>query len=163
MYASRKPWVSSLAIAALCGLALTAAARAAESLCAPDEPVVFACHVGSKIVSLCRPADDRGMLSYRFGRPAALELRYPEPGRAAHAAFTVQSKPLVGGGETTVAFRRGGYAYTVYSRVARGADGSTPVFEDGVIVSRRGKVLSRMRCEDGGEGFREAPGAVAVK
>ncbi|MEN3274459.1 MAG: hypothetical protein V7631_249 [Massilia sp.] len=162
MRESRKYWVSSLAFAVLCGAASVPAA-AGESLCAANEPVVFSCHVGAKLVSLCRPADDRGMLSYRFGRPEAVELSYPEPGRTARAAFTVKSAPLVGGGETTVAFRRGAYTYTVYSKVARGEDGTTPEFEDGIIVSRRGKVISRMRCEDGGEGFREPPNAVAVK
>jgi hypothetical protein len=134
----------------------------AASLCAPNEPVVFACHVGSKMVSLCRPAGDRGMLSYRFGGPDKLELSYPEPGRQASAAFTVKSLPLVGGGETTVAFQRGAYTYTVYSKVAHAEDAS-PEFEDGVIVARRGKVVSRMRCEDGGEGFREPVTAVSVK
>lgn len=162
MRESGKHWVSRLATAALCGLA-SPLTLAAQSLCAAGEPVVFACHVGSKMVSLCRPPGDRGMLSYRFGKPQALELSYPEPGRQAGAAFTVKSLPLVGGGETTVAFRRGGYTYTVYSRVGRGADGATPEFEDGVIVSRRGKVLSRMRCEDGGEGFREPLGEMAAK
>lgn len=165
MRESKKPWVSKLAIAALCGLAppFAPAVLAAQSLCAAGEPVVFACHVGSKMVSLCRPPGDRGMLSYRFGKPEALELTYPEPGRQARAAFTVKSAPLIGGGETTVAFRRGAYTYTVYSRVGRGEDGTRPEFEDGVIVARRGKVLSRMRCEDGGEGFREPPGAMAAK
>jgi hypothetical protein len=159
--ASKNYWVPELLVAAACCAA--AAPAAAESLCAANEPVVFACHVGTKLVSLCRPADDRGMLSYRFGRPEGVELSYPEPGRQASAAFSVKSVPLVGGGETTVAFQRGAYTYTVYSRVARSEDGSTPEFEDGVIVARRGKVLSRMRCEDGGEGFREPVSSVAVK
>lgn len=160
LQASRKRWVSRLVLAAACCAGLPAQAA---SLCAANEPVVFACHVGSKLVSLCRPAGDRGMLSYRFGGPDALELSYPEPGRQASAAFTVKSVPLIGGGETTVAFKRGAYTYTVYSKVARAADGSTPEFEDGVIVARRGKVISRLRCADGGEGFREPMGAVAVK
>jgi hypothetical protein len=158
--ASKKPWVYKLVVAAACCAALSAQAA---SLCAPNEPVVFACHVGSKMVSLCRPAGDRGMLSYRFGGPAKLELSYPEPGRQASAAFTVKSLPLVGGGETTVAFQRGAYTYTVYSKVARAEDDASPEFEDGVIVARRGKVISRMRCEDGGEGFREPLTSVAVK
>jgi len=157
--ASKKPWVSELVAAAAACACLSAQAA---SLCAANEPVVFACHVGSKMVSLCRPAGDRGMLSYRFGGPDKLELSYPEPGRQASAAFTVKSLPLVGGGETTVAFQRGAYTYTVYSKVARAEDAS-PAFEDGVIVARRGKVVSRMRCEDGGEGFREPVTAVTVK
>jgi len=148
-----------LALLAAC----TAAPVQAASLCAPNEPVVFACHVGSKMVSLCRPAGDRGMLSYRFGGPDKLELTYPEPGRQASTAFTVKSVPLIGGGETTVAFKRGVYTYTVYSKVARSEDGESPEFEDGLIVARRGKVLSKMRCEDGGEGFREPMTSVAVK
>ena len=159
LQASRKPWGIDCVLAAAC--CVVAPAQSA-SLCAADEPVVFACHVGSKLVSLCRSAGDRGMLSYRFGKPDSVELHYPEPGRQAGAAFTVKSAPLVGGGETTVAFRPGAYTYTVYSKVARGADGPGPDFEDGVTVARRGKVLSRMRCEDGGEGFRE-PVASAVK
>jgi hypothetical protein len=142
------------------------AASLPPSLCAANEPVVFACHVGSKLVSLCRPPGDRGMLSYRYGKPDALELTYPEPGRLARAAFTVKSAPAIGGGETTVAFQRGAYTYTVYSRIGRSGhgnhDGATPEFEDGVIVSRRGKVLSRMRCDDGGEGFREPVDGVAA-
>ena len=158
--ASNKHWVSEFIVAAACCASLSAHAG---SLCAPDEPVVFACHVGSKMVSLCRPAGDRGMLSYRFGGPDKLELTYPEPGRQASAAFTVKSVPLVGGGETTVAFRRGVYTYTVYSKVARAEDGVSPEFEDGVIVARHGKVISKMRCADGGEGFREPVTAVAVK
>jgi hypothetical protein len=159
--ASRKYSVSELIVAAAC--CFVAPFASAASLCAADEPVVFACHVGTKLVSLCRASGDRGMLSYRFGRPDGIELSYPEPGRQASAAFTVKSTPLVGGGETTVAFQRGGYTYTVYSKVGRGQDGSTPEFEDGVLVARRGKVLSRMRCEDGGEGFREPVAPVTVK
>lgn len=135
----------------------------AASLCAPHEPVVFACRVGAKMVSLCRPADGDGMLSYRFGTPAALEMRYPEPGLLARSAFTVSTTPLVGGGETTVAFQSGGYTYTVYSRVARGADGATPQFEDGLVVKRRGKVVGAWRCDDGGEGFREPVPATKAK
>jgi hypothetical protein len=158
--ASRKFWVCNVIVAA--GCCASPAAHAA-SLCAPNEPVVFACHVGAKMVALCRPAGDRGMLSYRFGGADKLELSYPEPGRQASAAFTVKSVPLIGGGETTVAFQRGAYTYTVYSKVARADDGMGPEFDDGVIVARRGKELSRMRCEDGGEGFREPVSSVAVK
>lgn len=145
------------------GCVAATAALGAESLCSAHEPVVFACHVGSKMVSLCRPGGKEGALSYRFGRPAALELRYPGPGHKARAAFTVKSAPLVGGGETTVAFRRGAYTYTIYSRIGRAEDGTTPEFEDGILVARGGKLVSKMVCEDGGEGFREPLSAVAAK
>lgn len=158
MRTSRKPWVSELAAALGC-LAWTVSASAA-SLCAAHEPVVFSCQVGARLVSLCRPAHGEGQFSYRVGkragRPDALDMRYPEPGRSARAAFTVTTTPLIGGGETTVAFQRGGRTYTVYSRVARAEDGVTPRFEDGVLVTRRGKRVEDMRCDDGGAGFREA-------
>lgn len=127
------------------------------SLCLANEPVVFACSVEGKIVSLCRSAPPEEGLSYRFGKPSAVELRYPQPGQRARASFTVKSEPLIGGGVTRVAFQRGGYTYTVYSRVGRAADGSTPEFEDGITVERRGKLLRHLRCEDGGAGFREPP------
>ncbi len=133
----------------------------AASLCAPDEPVVFACHVGGKMVSLCRPAGDRGMLSYRFGGPDKLELSYPEPGRQASAAFTVKSLPLVGGGETTVAFQRGAYTYTVYSKVARADDGESGIRgrrdrraarQGGQPHALRGWRRRISRAGDGGDG-----------
>lgn len=133
-------------------------APADASLCLAHEPVVFACSVGGKIASLCRSGDAGNGLSYRFGKPAAVELRYPQPGQRARPAFTVKTEPLIGGGVTKVAFQRGGYTYTVYSRVARAPDGGTPEFEDGITVERRGKLLRRLRCDDGGAGFREPPG-----
>lgn len=133
----------------------------AESLCLADEPVVFACSVEGKIVSLCRSASAGQGLSYRFGRPAAIELRYPQPGQRARPAFTVKTEPLIGGGITRVAFQRGGYTYTVYSRMGRTEDGATPEFEDGITVERRGKLLRHLRCEDGGAGFREPLGQAA--
>jgi len=135
-----------------------AAEPADASLCLAHEPVVFACSVEGKIASLCRSPDAGNGLSYRFGKPAAVELRYPQPGQRARPAFTVKTEPLIGGGVTMVAFQRGGYTYTVYSRVARAPDGGTPEFEDGITVERRGKLLRRLRCEDGGAGFREPPG-----
>ena len=45
---------------ALVGLSLLVAcvtARGEQTLCAAAETVVFSCHVGKKIVSLCRPSE----------------------------------------------------------------------------------------------------------
>ena len=163
MRASRQHWVYETIVALACWAASSAWAQApADSLCLANEPVVFACSVEGKIVSLCRSASAGQGLSYRFGRPAAIELRYPQPGQRARPAFTVKTEPLIGGGITRVAFQRGGYTYTVYSRVGRAEDGATPEFEDGITVERRGKLLRHLRCEDGGAGFREPLGQ-AVK
>ncbi|HEX9171722.1 MAG TPA: hypothetical protein VF861_03590 [Telluria sp.] len=153
MYESSRQWVSSAALAAA-GLALWCGpAQAQESLCQPGEPVVFACHTGSKTVSLCRPSALAKELTYRFGTPATVELAYPPAGKRLRAPFTVSTAPLAGGAITTVTFRRGQYQYGVYSKVGR-SDGA-PLFEDGVIVSRRGKEVAKLVCDDGGEGFRE--------
>jgi hypothetical protein len=135
-------------------------ARGEETLCAAAEKVVFSCHVGKKIVSLCRPSDAPHGLTYRFGTPRRVELAHPARGRDAKGSFYTASGPLYGGGDTTVGFRRGEYEYVVYSRIGRSsgdrAQGGTPEFEDGLVVSRRGREIRRMVCDDGGEGFREA-------
>jgi hypothetical protein len=160
LHESNKRWGSDPARlaqgAAACVLLLCVHAHAQESLCAPDEAVVFACHVGAKMVALCRPPGVEPALAYRFGTPARVELAYAPSGRQARAAFTRSAAPLYGGGKTTVDFRRGQYQYSVYSKVGR-SDGPdrVPEFEDGVIVSRRGKTIRKMACDDGGEGFRE--------
>ncbi len=158
MRTSRKHWGSEWLAAALCCCFGTPgwAQAPAASLCLAGEPVVFACRVEGKLVSLCRAPSSDGGLHYRFGLPAALELEYPAPGQRARAAFKVGSTPLIGGGITSVAFARGGYTYTLYSRIGRADDGTTPEFEDGLTVERRGKTLRHLRCEDGGAGFSEA-------
>lgn len=152
---SSRQWASRVALMAASLLlpCIQAQAQAQESLCLAGEPVVFACHIGSKTVSLCRPSALARELTYRFGKPSAVELAYPPAGKRVQAPFTVSTKPLAGGGITTVAFRRGQYEYGVYSMVGR-SDGA-PLFEDGVIVSRRGKQVAKLVCDDGGAGFRE--------
>lgn len=148
------------ALVALSLLVVCVTAQGEETLCATAERVVFSCHVGKKIVSLCRPANTPQGLTYRFGKPRRVELAYPSRGRDAKSSFYTSSGPLYGGGDTTVGFRRGEYEYVVYSRISRspggGAQGGTPEFEDGLVVSRAGRQLRRMVCDDGGEGFRDS-------
>ncbi|TFW34007.1 hypothetical protein [Massilia horti] len=151
MRESRQQWVRSLALAACL---LGAQAQAGESLCQAGEPIVFSCHIGNKTVSLCRPSSAQHELLYRFGTPKKIELAHPGPGaRTASPPFETATTPLVGGGVTTVTFRRGQYQYSVYSKTS--SNNGTPEFEDGVIVSRNGAPLKTMVCDDGGEGFRE--------
>ena len=138
-------------------VALTAPAGAAETtLCGTDETVVFSCHVGKKIVSLCRPAAEEKSLVYRFGAAGRPELVFPESDRADGQGFTRSEAVRFGGGSTSVSFQRGEYRYSVYSQVGRGEGPErTPEIEDGVLVLRDGKPLRRLICDDGGEGFRE--------
>jgi hypothetical protein len=121
---------------------------------------VFSCHIGKKTLSLCRPAGRRAQLAYRFGQPGQVELDYPGQGaRHAAPAFDVATTPLIGGGVSTVGFRRGAWRYEVYSKSGRGDDPErTPFTEDGLIVSRDGKRVWQQACDDGGAGFREELG-----
>jgi hypothetical protein len=143
-----------------CALAAcTAAAPAQESLCTAGEAVVFSCHAGSKTVSLCRPTALRGQLAYRFGTPGRVELAYPAAAVPAARGFEVATRPLFGGGVTTLRFQSGAYRYEVYSKTGRADDaGRTPATEDGVIVSRNGQTVRHLACDDGGAGFRESLG-----
>jgi hypothetical protein len=142
-------------------LAVLTAARAAagtaeNTLCGTDESVVFSCHVGKKIVSLCRPAAGEKALVYRFGAPGLPELVFPESGHAGGPDFMRADAVRFGGGLTSVSFQRGEYRYSVYSHVGRSEGPErTPEIEDGVLVLRNGRPLRRLVCDDGGEGFRE--------
>ena len=132
-------------------------ATAQESLCMPGETIVFSCQIGPKLVSLCRPQTLQQSLIYRFGSHAGVELAVPAPGESPSPVFRLSSAPLIGGGETAVTVERGGYEYRIYSKVGRseGTQG-VPEFEDGIVVSRGGKVSRQMICDDGGAGFRES-------
>ena len=146
-----------LVIALLC---VCQTAHAEESLCVGNEKIVFSCHAGSKIVSLCRPLESARILTCRYGTPAHVELVHPGRGPEEKGGFYTSSAPLYGGGETTVAFARAGNEYRLYSKIGRADNGEsqedrTPVFEDGLVISRNGKQVSQMVCDDGGEGFRE--------
>ncbi len=137
------------------------AAQTQISLCMPREPIVFSCQIGAKLVSLCRPSEARKELIYKFGTPEQLDLIYPDRSTGGKGTFRVSSAPLVGGGITTITFRRGAYEYGVYSKVGRSAEGTAPEdrvpeFEDGIVISKKGKRLKQLICDDGGAGFRES-------
>ncbi|HJY84133.1 MAG TPA: hypothetical protein VKK81_23990 [Candidatus Binatia bacterium] len=121
---------------------------------------MFSCHVGKKIISLCRPTDSPQVLTYRCGVPAHVELEHPGRGPEDQGEFYTSSAPLFGGGETTVAFTRADYEYKIYSKIGRSDSGEspesrTPIFEDGLVISRSGQKVRHLVCDDGGEGFRE--------
>lgn len=109
--------------------------RAEESLCVGNEKIVFSCHAGSKIVSLCRPLESARILIYRYGTPAHVELVHPGRGPEEKGGFYTSSAPLYGGGETTVAFTRAGNEYRLYSKIGRADNGEsqedrTPGFDN---------------------------------
>lgn len=135
-------------------------ACAEESLCTEQEKIVFSCHAGGKIISLCRPLGSSRDLTYRYGRPGYWELVYPDRESNEKGKFFTSSSPLFGGELTFLDFRRGDYEYRVYSKIGRmdsdtDQENRAPIFEDGIAISKNGKLLKQRVCEDGGEGFRE--------
>jgi hypothetical protein len=135
-------------------------AQADGTLCERHEAIVFSCHIGKKIVSLCRPKKGPRRLRYRFGTPAHVDVEYPERNANEPGAFYTSRGPRFGGGEASVAFTRDHVEYTLYSRVGRAEGGSPeeriPTFEDGLIVLKAGGPPKISTCDDGGDGFRES-------
>ena len=63
-------------------------AHAEESLCVGHEKIVFSCHLGSTILSLCRPLESPRGLTYRCGTLAHVEVGYPSRGPEEQGRFT---------------------------------------------------------------------------
>ncbi len=140
-------------------------AYAEDSLCTEHEKIVFSCHTGKKVISLCKEQKAPQNLTYRYGTPEHLELAYPNPKINEQGKFYMSSSPLFGGGTTSITFSRGVYEYRIYSKIGRmdsdsNQEGRIPMFEDGLVISKNGKQLKQQACEDGGEGFREDVGWV---
>jgi hypothetical protein len=124
-----------------------AAAGPAPSLCESAEDILFSCHAGKKIISICASKDlarDRGYLQYRFGLPAKIELSVPAD-RSVLPASSVTAGNLMfsGGGGAYLRFTAAGYEYVVYTAVGKGWGE-----KDGVAVERDGKRLSHVSCTD---------------
>lgn len=142
-------------------MAISQLGLAEESMCDKNEAIVFSCHIGKKVVSLCHVSNQAHNLTYRYGVPGAAELVYPDSIKGKSGDFYASENPLYGGASTTVAFKQGHYEYRIYSKVGReegegnSPEDRIPVFEDGLIISKGGKLLKQMVCDDGGSGFRE--------
>jgi hypothetical protein len=126
--------------------------RRAASLCAANETPLFQCRVGRKMAAVCGGrSGGRTYAQYRFGRPGALELTYPNS-RNGSGTLRRASIPFSGGGEAQFHFTSGNHQYVVFSRTVRtsfGAGGNNPEFSAGVTVRRNGRVLRTLGCSDG--------------
>lgn len=132
------------AIGALLGVAPGGAARAAESLCAASERVLFSCGVREKTVAVCASSDlaaERGTLQYRFGTPAKLELALPAGGVDWRGVVHGGTLVFSGGGGAFLAFDRTPYRYVVYSAIGRGWGEKA-----GVAVERDGRRIASLPC-----------------
>lgn len=108
--------------------------------CSDSEDVLFSCRFDSgKQLSVC--ADDKDKTHYRFGK---------ETPEMALIGTSWASVPYSGGGEAQIKFTNGDTDYIVFSRVIRTNftpdEPNNPEFSDGVMVVRKGKLLSKMSC-----------------
>ena len=118
--------------AAMAAVTVLAQAKPPASLCRTPEPVLFTCHVGTKLASIC--GQEQGGATYRYGQPGHVELEAAD----LHRGHEMQS----GGGETQVYADTPTHRYLVYDRMVRtgfGADGLHYPREDiGLLVQSTG-------------------------
>lgn len=121
------------------------------TLCQPGEVVIFSCRVrgNGKIASLCGAGDfgknPDAHAYYAFGRPDAIELRYPEVPAPARERF--MRTPLFSPGATGVfvySFANAGFRYSIFSI------SGTRLESQGVLVtlSDDRRVLADLPCVD---------------
>lgn len=127
-------------LAALAAIPAPAWAKPPTSLCRAPEPVLFTCHVGTKLVSIC--GQEQGGAAYRYGQPGRLELEITD----LHRGHKYES----GGGETQVYANTPTHRYVVYDRIVRtgfGADGlHYPREDDGLLVQSKERTVWRRQC-----------------
>jgi hypothetical protein len=107
--------------------------------CAARERPLFACPIGTRVVSVCHgPAG----ATYRYGRPGKSEIKL-NGGRFAQKGYS-------GGGESQLRFDQRDFTYVVFDRTIRtgfGSDGrNNPRFDAGLLVLNKGKVVSMRLC-----------------
>ena len=114
-----------------------------SSLNAADR-AVFSCKAGPRLVQVVRSGST---LSYRSTRNGRLELQI-SGGVLARTGFS-------GGGEIQTTFRNRGWRYVVYDRIVRtGFSGNNaPEEQAGVDVFEGARLVTHVRCDDGGTQF----------
>ena len=115
------------------------------SLCDAEQTAIFSCKIRGRIASLCASRDlgpGKGVMAYRFGKPGAIELAYPEPGTAPSKAFTAA---VVDRGDY-VRFVRNGTSYKLYSLVLQGRSPFA-----GIRIEENGRKVADLRCDRGAD------------
>lgn len=140
-------WV--VAVGAVLALGSPVLASSSNTLCHPNETVVFSCATGSaRLVSVCasKPVSKTaGYIQYRFGQKDKLELVYPETPQAPAGLFTPGTLAFSGGGGAYLSFRKGGYRYTVFSAIGNwGKTGKGTA--EGVAIRNGEKEVASLPC-----------------
>jgi len=113
-----------------------------NTLCAPNEKIIFSCPVKrpAKIVSLCASRDltsDRGYLQYRFGLPGKVELEFPKDRAATQQKFQYSHYFRAQVDQTAINFTIEGYEYSVFDDY--NGEEKPAVSSQGVSVTAPGK------------------------
>lgn len=90
-----------------------------SSLCRAEEQVIFTCVAAgsAKLVSLCGAKlldHRRGYLQYRYGKPSAIELQFPQARANTQLAFRYAHYFRAHVDRTEISFDSQGYRYTIY-------------------------------------------------
>lgn len=146
------------AIVVTASLVLASPAFAANTLCTPDETVVFSCATGAtgtpRYVSVCASKDvskTGGYMQYRFGQPSKLDIVFPDKKVPPAGQFTPGNLMFSGGGGSYLQFGRGGYRYTVFSAIGNWNPKGGKAEVQGVAVSNNGKELANLSCRKGAD------------
>ena len=137
-----------LALAAALALS-SQAAGAAAGLCASDEIVLASCRTGQKTAAVCASRDlgpDSGHAQYRYGRPGAVELAFPNPPAHPRRFAIAGNVMFSGGGEAYLRLANGDHAYTFYDGMGRGWQ------HRGLLVTRGDRRLANFACRGPDEG-----------
>lgn len=130
-----------VALLTVLGLAVSVVHAAASSHCAADEEVVFSCRLqkSAKVVSLCASknflaAPKTGRLTYRFGRPGAVELVFPKQTAGSSEQFLLFHYFRPDLDTTEVSFVNNDFSYAIYKHF-EAESGERSVQESGVRVA----------------------------
>lgn len=125
------------------------------NLCGQDEQPVFTCKLKKHVASVCSRSHNGGVQNvvYRFGRRGDITFVYPTVKvSSSQSAFKASTANFTGGEEQHLRFSSGPYEYIAFHAFEGGccdkAGHRENSEEAGIVVRRRGRVLSNLKCED---------------
>lgn len=123
--------------------------------CTSGEQVVFNCHVGKKLLSLCMAKAEPGKaayMQYRFGPLKRPELVFPKGFEPAAPNFFYSAAAYSAGGEARVRFSIDTYDYVVYSKITSGPPEKggyrAKDLSTGLVVLNNKKPVAHLRCTE---------------
>ena len=137
-------WSGTIAAASAASAPATPSYPAAGSTqCHADEPVLFSCEVGKKVVSLCGSGKTTSLsaITYRYGLPGSPELEYVANAANGHHFHGLVEPAAPNASVREVWFDNGATRYLLTT-----CEGGDCAYEAGLAVLRAGKVLSKSRC-----------------